>query len=122
LKEKKEREGSSTRKDKRQVEIGARSLSLPLAGAQDSSGALPVLSPVQVSSFLSVLSLSPLGLRFWDGFLRLCIEFDWERRPHPPCALWAFQFLLNSILRVLVFGLNFNSAMNSFVARDRSSS
>ena len=93
-----------------------RSLALSLVGAQTQAAPLPV------SFFFSVLSLSSLGLRFWDGFLRLCIEFDWERRPHPPCALWAFRSLVNSILRVLVLGLNFNSAMDSFVARDRGGS
>ena len=115
MEEKKEREGSSTRMDKRQAELEHRASSLWLVHKTQAA-------PLPVSFFLSVLSLPPLGLRFWDGLLRLCIEFDWERKPHPPCALWAFQFLVNSILRVLVFGLNFNSAMNSFVARDRSSS
>ena len=121
MEEKKEREGSSTRMDKREAEL-ERPVSYSLAGAQDTSRG-PLCSAPVASLLPSLLfSLPPLGLRFCDGFLRLCIEFDWERRPHPPCALWAFQFLVNSMLRVLVFGLNFNSAMNSFVARDRSSS
>ena len=25
------------------------------------------------------------------GFVRFCSGFDWERRPHSPCALWAFE-------------------------------
>ena len=115
MEEKKEREGSNTWRDKGRQSWSTLALALWLAHKAQAA-------PLPVSFFLSVLSLPPLGLRFWDGFLRLCIEFDWERRPHPPCALWAFQFLVNSILRVLVFGLNFNSGMNSFVARDRSSS
>ena len=26
-----------------------------------------------------------------DGLLRPCVGFDWERRPYPPRALWAFE-------------------------------
>ena len=40
------------------------------------------------------VSLSPVLLfrvDLVDGLLRPCVGFDWERRPYPPRALWAFE-------------------------------
>ena len=30
-------------------------------------------------------------VEFVHGLLRPCVGFDWERRPYPPRALWAFE-------------------------------
>ena len=40
------------------------------------------------------VSLSPVLLfrvDLVDELLRLCVGIDWERRPYPPRALWAFE-------------------------------
>ena len=74
-------------------------------------GARPL--PRRLSPFLSSSSLSSLR----DGFLRPCIEFDWERRPYPPCALRGFDLASNSWV-VLLSGDDFRFGLTSFGARD----
>ena len=54
-------------------------------------------------SLLSVpSSLSSPGDVLDHEFLSSCMEIDWERRPSPPCTLWAFEFVSISCFLWLV--------------------
>ena len=44
-----------------------------------------------------------MEMDFWDS----CTEIVWERRPFPPCALGAFEFLLFSCLVLIEFRFSF---------------
>ena len=70
--------------------------------AEKIDGALPALSR-SLPLLLSVsFSLSSLGDDLGHGFLSPCTEIDWERRPSPPCALWAVEFISISYFLWLV--------------------
>ena len=52
------------------------------------------LPACRLSSPLSVpSSLSSPGDDLGHGFLSPCTKIDWERRPTPPCALWAVEIV-----------------------------
>ena len=46
-----------------------------------------------------------------DGLLRPCVGFDWERRPYPPRALWAFYSIqsLRFVSCVMDFRFDFGA-------------
>ena len=46
---------------------------------------LQAAAPVYLSPVL------PFRVDLVDELLRLCVGIDWERRPYPPRALWAFD-------------------------------
>jgi len=73
-----------------------------LAQGKQTHDALPALFH-SVPLLLSVSSfLSSLGDDLGHGFLSPCTKIDWERRPSPPSALWAVEFISISCFLWLV--------------------